>query len=48
MVKSFVELAHGLDILAIATHIDTKMEQDVLLHLGVDGMQGLFMGLEIR
>lgn len=44
IVKSFVEICHGLDILVIASTVEIEEEREVLMALHVDGMQGYFIG----
>lgn len=42
LVKTIIELGHGLDLSVIAEGIETQAERDTLLSLGCDAMQGYF------
>ncbi|AZP11169.1 EAL domain-containing protein [Undibacterium parvum] len=42
LVKTIIELGHGLDLSVIAEGIETQAERDTLLALGCDAMQGYF------
>jgi EAL domain-containing protein (putative c-di-GMP-specific phosphodiesterase class I) len=44
IIRSFIEMAHGLDMLALATAVETKEELQVLDLLYIDGVQGFFVG----
>jgi EAL domain-containing protein (putative c-di-GMP-specific phosphodiesterase class I) len=44
IIRSFIEMAHGLDMLALATAVETKEELQVLDRLYIDGVQGFFVG----
>lgn len=43
IMRSFVEMGHGLGLTVIATSVETEAEYNVLLKLHVDGMQGYFI-----
>ncbi len=42
LVKTIIEMGHGLGLSVIAEGIETKAERDTLLNLGCDSMQGYF------
>jgi diguanylate cyclase (GGDEF)-like protein len=42
LVKTIIEMGHGLDLSVIAEGIETKEERDTLEKLGCDSMQGYF------
>ena len=42
LVKTIIEMGHGLDLSVIAEGIETQAERDTLLSLGCDAMQGYF------
>ncbi len=42
LVRTIVEMGHGLNLSVIAEGIETKEERDTLLELGCDSMQGYF------
>lgn len=44
IIRSFVEMGHGLGIVVIATAVETEAEREILMKLHVDGMQGYFIG----
>jgi diguanylate cyclase (GGDEF)-like protein len=43
LVKTVIELGHGLDLSVIAEGIETQAERDTLTELGCDAMQGYFV-----
>jgi len=43
-VQSLVNIAHSCDIIILAEGVETDQEWDCLLHLGIDGGQGYFLG----
>ena len=44
MLQSFVKLAHGLDVMVIAQHVESRDQVAVLTAAGVDAASGLFFG----
>lgn len=42
LVKTIIEMGHGLNLTVIAEGIETQAERDTLLSLGCDSMQGYF------
>jgi diguanylate cyclase (GGDEF)-like protein len=42
LVKTIIEMGHGLDLHVIAEGIETQAERDTLIDLGCDAMQGYF------
>lgn len=47
IVRSFVDIAHSVDILVFATCVETDLERDALSKLHIDGMEGYLMGQPI-
>jgi len=45
MLKAYVDIAHGLDMKVIATFIETEAAYRVVCKLGVNAVQGLFLGV---
>jgi len=43
LVKTIIELGHGMDLHVIAEGIETQAELDTLVALGCDAMQGYFV-----
>ena len=42
LVKTIIEMGHGLNLSVIAEGIETQAERDTLISLGCDSMQGYF------
>lgn len=47
IMRSFIEVAHDMDMLLIATCVETEEERVTLSNLHVDGMQGFWIGQPI-
>ncbi len=45
MFKAYVDIAHGLDMKVVATFIETEAAYRVVGKLGVNAVQGLFLGV---